>query len=112
MSDIFDLIANIWEWLSSGIYEYTVEFMSFLVAALLKAYFASMYAMVNFSWDIAQDLLDDLQITQYINGMYSHFNNQILDVLLYFRLPEFTNTLVSAYVTKYVFSFLGGRGLF
>lgn len=110
--DIFDLLVKIWEWLTSGIYELLVEFMSFLIAGLLKAYFVGLSAMISFSWDIAQDLMDDLQITQYINGMYAHFNNQVLDILLYFRIPEFTNTLLSAYITKYIFGFLGGKGLF
>lgn len=112
MADIFELIANIWTWLTSGIYDYTVEFMSYLIQASVKMSLAATYSMMNFSWDIAQDMLDDLQITQFISGMYSHFNNQILDVLLYFRIPEFTNILINSYVTKYVFSFLGGKGLF
>jgi len=56
--------------------------------------------------------MQDLNITGFLNSMYAHLDNQILGFMLYFRIPEALNTILNAYLTRYIFRFLGGQGIF
>lgn len=109
--DIFDQIGLLLDWLFTGIYDFVVDTASYLIQLSIKLSLVSTLALVEFSWDIAKDMMDDLGISELIDSMYSNFSSQIMDVLLFFKIPEFINSIMSAYMTKFVFSFLGGKGL-
>ncbi len=109
--DIFEQIGIFLDWIYTGIYDFVVDTAAYLIALSVKATLYSTLALIDFSWDIAQQLLSDLGISQFLNSMYSQFNFQIMEILLYFRIPEFINTILGAHMTKFVFNFLGGKGL-
>ncbi|MFI0399168.1 MAG: DUF2523 family protein [Thiolinea sp.] len=109
--DIFDQIGLLLDWLFTGIYDFVVDTASYLIQLSIKLSLVSTLAFVEFSWSIAKDMMNDLGISELIDSMYSNFSSQIMDVLLFFKIPEFINSIMSAYMTKFVFSFLGGKGL-
>lgn len=110
--DLFDLFQGVSDFFKNDIYQFFVDLFAFIVEWYHKLKLEALIFMVQFSWDIAVKLMQDLNITSFLNNMYSHLNNQILDVMLYFRIPEALNTIINAYLTRYIFRFLGGQGIF
>lgn len=110
--DIFDQLSQLLDWFYTGIYDFIVDTASYFIALSVKWSLFSTLALIDFSWDVAKDLLSDLGISEFIASMYSHFDSKIMDILLFFRIPEFVNTIMGAHMTRFVFQFLGGKGLF
>ncbi len=110
--DFLEYLKSIYEWMTSGIYDFFVQLVSYCIAISLEITLKSTLFMLRFSWDVAYQLMQDLQITTFLNDMYAHIDSSIMDVMLYFRVPDFINVVMNAYITRYVFSFLGGKGIF
>lgn len=109
---LFDLVQTISDFFKNGIYQFFVDLFAYIVVWWHKLKLQGLIFMVQFSWDIAAQLMQDLNITGFLNSMYTHLDNQILNVMLYFRIPEALNTIINAYLTRYIFRFLGGQGIF
>jgi hypothetical protein len=112
MDTVYEILVLIYEFFIYGSYEAFVEFFSFAIQLFTQWMFEFYKMMLIFSWDIAKNIISDLSITQVISQMFSHFDSDILDVLMYFKVPDAFNVIVNAFVTKYVYSFLGGKTLF
>lgn len=109
---LFDLFQSVSDFFTDGIYQFFVDLFAYIIVWWHKLKLQSLIFMVQFSWDIAAQIMQDLNITGFLNSMYNHLDNQILNVMLYFRIPEALNTLINAYLTRYIFRFLGGQGIF
>lgn len=109
---LFDLVQTITDFLKNGIYQFFVDLFAYILVWWHKLKLQSLIFMVQISWDIASQIMQDLNITGFLNNMYTHIDNQILNVMLYFRIPEALNTIINAYLTRYIFRFLGGQGIF
>ncbi len=110
--EVFDVIQKIYEYLTNGIYDFIVEFMSFFIIWYYKLKFTVALSSLSFAWDIAQQLMVDLSITAFLDNMYSGFNNQTLNMLLFFRIPDCINLFINGYLTVFVFKFLVGMKVF
>lgn len=109
---LFDLVQTLVDFIKNGIYQFIVDVFAYIIVWWHKLKLMSLIFMVQFSWDIASQIMQDLNITGFLNSMYAHLDNQILGVMLYFRIPEALNTILNAYLTRYIFRFLGGQGIF
>jgi hypothetical protein len=104
MTEFFNYIID---FISTGIYDIVVNIVTWLISGLTYMYFKSQLLALEFSWDVGQKLLEDLNISQYMQDAFSHFDSQSQQILLYFRVPESLNVLMGAYSTRYVMRFLG-----
>lgn len=104
MLDFFNYI--IW-FFTDGIYLFFVDAVSWLIQKSVFGFYKTTYLSVTFSWDVAQNIMADLNISAYLNGLYAHFNSEILNTFIWLRLPEFINTVITAYVTRFVIAFIG-----
>lgn len=109
---LFDLAQDISDFFTDGIYQFFVDLFAYIIVWWHKLKLQGLIFMVQFSWDIAAQIMQDLNITGFLNNMYNHLDNQVLNVMLYFRIPEALNTIINAYLTRYIFRFLGGQGIF
>ncbi len=109
---LFDLVQTLVDFIKNGIYQFIVDVFAYIIVWWHKLKLQSLIFMVQFSWDIAAQIMQDLNITGFLNSMYAHLDNQILGFMLYFRIPEALNTILNAYLTRYIFRFLGGQGIF
>jgi hypothetical protein len=83
--------------------QFTAWFIEWSVVAMWKAKLAAL----AFSWDVAQDIIADLNLSAYLDQTWASLNSQVLSMLIFFRVPEAVNVILSAGVTKFVFRFLG-----
>lgn len=103
MLDFFTQVLN---FIGSGIYDLLVQFVAYIISKLSEIMLYLTLKSMVFSWDIARQILVDLQVSNMISSMYSHFDTQVLNVLLWLKIPDFINNLITAYVTRFVMRFI------
>ncbi|MFZ4504421.1 MAG: DUF2523 family protein [Methylovulum sp.] len=93
-------------WFTNGIYEFFSQwFAAFVLWSTLTMIKFQLF-MVGFAWDIAQQILVELNISAALSSAWSMLDSNILDALTFFNVPDAINVLMSARVTRYVLTFL------
>lgn len=103
---MIDALQAILDWLTSGIYDVLTDFAAYLISLLTVIYLKLSVTALEFSWDIASQILNDLQFSAFLASIYSGFDSQIKDLLLWLRIPDFASTVTTAYVTRFVMKFI------
>ena len=96
-TDIFD----------RDIYPFIIKVMAELIKSLIIASIKFKIYALQFSWDIAKDLLISLNVSQQITAAWSLLDFKILQLLSFFRIPEGINLLITAATTRFVYRFIG-----
>ena len=109
---LFDVAQDISDFFENSIYQFFVDLFAYLIVWFQEMKLRWLIFLVQFSWDIAKQIMQDLNITGFLNNMYNHLDSRILNVMLYFKIPDALNTIINAYLTRYIFRFLGGQGIF
>lgn len=107
---MLDFFNSVWWWLTDGIYQFAVAAFSELVQWLTAAWFRGMLWGLEFGWDVAQQLLVDLNITATIQSAFSSLDSDTQSLLGVLRVPEIINAFLSAVGTRWVLRFIPGMG--
>lgn len=99
-------IQYLLDWFATGIYDFVTEAVAYWVQASVKASLYLTYQTMLFSWDVAKVILQDLRITDYFAEAFNHFDSQTLDIVLFFRIPEFFSNVTTAYIARFAFGFI------
>ncbi len=109
--DIVDAIVNLGQQVSDfftvGIYNLLAKFTAWFIKWYMVAWFKAKLAALAFSWSVAQELMTSLDISAYLDSAWGALESRTLSMLVFFRVPEAVNIIISASVTKFVFRFLG-----
>jgi len=104
---INDASDQIHKFLSDEVYQFLTKFVAWFVKWSVVAMWKIKLAVLKFAWDVAQEIITSLNISQYINAAWSSLNSQVLSMFVFFRVPEAVNIILSASVTKFVLRFIG-----
>lgn len=102
--DFFDLVQNFF---TSGIYSLLTEFTAWAIKWLIVFLWKAKLALLEFSYDVALDLMASLQISNYLNTFWSAIDGRIASMMQFFKIPEAINILLNAGFTRFVFKFIG-----
>jgi hypothetical protein len=98
-------LEYIWWFLSIGIWQPLKDLYAYFII-LLSGWFIEMKIdSITFAWGVAKSMLYQLSFNDILDNLFNGFNSQIKDMLLYFKVPDFVYTLVTAYMTRYVMAF-------
>jgi hypothetical protein len=104
---IIDLFNTTQAFITDGIYQLLVDFTAFLIKKAVIGMIKFKIWALGFAWDVAKDLIADLNINTILNTAWGSLHPQTLSMFQFFRVPEAVQMMVSAGVTKFVFRFLG-----
>jgi len=105
-SNVGMFFTTIWAWLQSGLYDFFTEwFSAFMIWSMVGMIRFQIWA-VGFAWDVAQHVLDQLNISSALAAAWSQLDNQVLNALTFFNVPDAINVLLSARVTRFVLNFM------
>jgi hypothetical protein len=90
--------SGLWEWLENAL----VSITSYYVLWQLKA----QILFVGFSWEVAKNILNILSVSDLLTDSWSSLDNDVLNMITYFKIPESINVLLNAVVTRFVLSTL------
>ncbi len=107
VNSVVELGQTVSDFFTGGIYDLIVAATAWFVKWAVAAMWSAKLAALEFSWDVAQELLTSLNISSHLNNAWNSLNSQVLQLLTFFRVPEALNIVFSAATTKFVFRFLG-----
>jgi hypothetical protein len=107
LNSVIDFFNQIITFLSSGIYDFFVQwFAEFVIWSTVSAIKFKIF-VISVSWDVAQSVLQQLDVSSYISTAFSSLDADVFSAITFFKVPEAVHIVTSAYVTRYVMSFVG-----
>lgn len=100
------LFSWITEFFSTGIYELITAAFASLIEWLMLLKLKTMLWTLEFAWNIANTLIANLGITSALNAAWSSFDSVTLSNLMFFKVPDAVNMILSALGTRFVLRFL------
>ncbi len=100
---MWQTLTNIWVWLNQTIYDFVTEVVAFLVEWVVVFTLTAKLWAVKFSWDVASNILENLNLSSHINAAFSQLDGSVISYITFFRMPEVITILFQALVTKFTF---------
>lgn len=107
-NSITNFFTGIWNWTSTGIHDAIVYGYAAYIEHYTLATIKFKLYIINFAWDIAKQILIDLQFNQKMIEFFSFIPDYIQVNLMALRIPEGITLIATALVTKYVLRFIPG----
>ena len=107
MSVIYNFFDWIFEFLNQDIWDMLVRLGSYWVQTLTLWSIEFTLFMLALSWDIAKEIMADLNISNRIDAALAYLPDTVELAVKFFRMPECISNIVSGYMTRYVFRFMG-----
>jgi len=104
---VTEFFNEILEFKDSGLYQFVTDaFAEFVVWSTVASIKAKLF-MLSFAWDVAQQILVNLNISSMLQQAWGSLDSKMLQILTACRVPDAINIILSARVTRYVLEFLG-----
>ena len=62
---------------------------------------------LQYTWQIAQVVLIQLDISGPLNAAWASLDSELLGYITYFRLPEAFNIIINARITRFILNMMG-----
>lgn len=107
---ILDSISAFFDWLtawfSHGLYDVAVWAFTGFVKYATVATLEFILWGVPFAFDVARQIMVDLNINGYLQNAWSGLDSEYLSYATLLQIPAAVNILVSASITRYVLRFI------
>lgn len=91
-NDIYNLAVQVTAWIAVKLAIQWVEFKLF---------------MLMFSWDVAREILINLQFSDLISQSFNNLPSDVRDILLYLHLDKGLSIITQAFVTRLLLNIVG-----
>lgn len=91
-NDIYNLAVQVTAWISVKLAIQWVEFKLF---------------MLMFSWDVAREVLINLQFSDMISSSFNSLPASVRDILLYLHFDKGLSVITQAFVTRFILNIFG-----
>ncbi|MOA55002.1 hypothetical protein D3C78_1787160 [compost metagenome] len=95
-----------WDYVYSGIYEFTKEVMVFATKVAIHTYIEITIFAYEVAFDVVQDFIADLGIAARVESAYSSIPSPIRDGLSFFGVPQALVIIGSAIPTRIAMRFI------
>jgi hypothetical protein len=92
---------------STDLYSVLTKFVAWAIQWWMVLVWKAKLALLIFSWDVAQQMMQNLHISELLTTAWGGLDSQVSGFLAFFRIPEAFNMIISASITKFVFKLLG-----
>lgn len=100
MSDFFNVFFN-------DIYQLAVQFAAWIAVKLAIQWVEFKIFILTFSWDVAKQILINLQFSDLISASFNNLPSQMRGILLYLHVDKGLSILTQAFVTRFLLNMLG-----
>lgn len=106
-NDVGSFFSDIWDYIQNGLYDFFTEwFAAFVIWSTVAEVKFKLFA-IQFAWDVAQNILAQLNISSALAAAWSSIDSDLLNALTFFNIPDAINVILSARVTRFVLNFMG-----
>lgn len=100
MSDFFNGFFN-------DIYQLAVQFAAWITVKLAIQWVEFKIFLLTFSWDVAKQILINLQFSDLISASFNNLPSQMREIMLYLHVDKGLSILTQAFVTRFLLNMLG-----
>ncbi|HDZ8834409.1 TPA: DUF2523 domain-containing protein [Aeromonas dhakensis] len=100
MSDFFNGFFN-------DIYQLAVQFAAWITVKLAIQWVEFKIFLLTFSWDVAKQILINLQFSDLLSASFNNLPSQMRGILLYLHVDKGLSILTQAFVTRFLLNMLG-----
>lgn len=97
-----DFFLGIFEFLNSGIVEFFISLGDYILGLLTCLFLQIALLMINFLWSIMKVLLTDLNISGELATSFGGFDDDMFNMIIFFKIPEALNLILGAFITRFV----------
>lgn len=102
------------EWMSeffngffNDIYQLAVQFAAWISIKLAIQWVELKIFLLTFSWDVAKQILINLQFSDLISASFNNLPPLVRGILLYLQFDKGLSILTQAFVTRFLLNMLG-----
>ncbi|MGY3892774.1 DUF2523 family protein [Aeromonas enterica] len=95
MGDLFNGFFN-------DIYQLAVQFAAWIAIKMAIQWVEFKIFLLTFSWDVAKQILINLQFSDLISASFNNLPGQMKGILLYLRLDKGISILTQAFITRFL----------
>lgn len=96
----------VWNFLSSGIYDFVKDGMVLLTKGAVYAWFQIQVFALEVSYEAAQGIVSDLGVADAVRQRYAGLPADVVSALSFFGIPQALNIIFSALSTRFVLRFV------
>ena len=104
---MIDFFNEILTWISSGIYDFATETFASIIIKVMIFKVESQLFLMGYAWDVAKEILAQLNIIQEIKSALSALPTQTVEHLNFFNIINGINLIINAFMTRFVMRFIG-----
>jgi hypothetical protein len=97
-----DFFVAIFQFLTTGIVEFFISLGAYIMDSLTCLVLKVALLMLDFLWAIVKVLLIDLNLSGRLTAAFAGFDNDIVRMIIFFRIPEALNLILSAFIIRFV----------
>lgn len=101
MQFIADFFLEIYNFINS-IPDIVNDLLIKSAAWFLASYLEMKIYFITFSWSVAVEILNQLNISGQIDTYWNSMDSDVMGVLTHFKVPEALNMILNAHLTRYV----------
>lgn len=106
LDQITSFFQYIWDFLTTGIYEFVKDGLVVLTKAAIYSYVHIQILALEVAYEAAQSIMSDLGVAQAVRQRYAGLPADVVNVLSFFGIPQALNIIFSALSTRFVLKFV------
>lgn len=91
----------------NDIYQLAVQFAAWISVKLVIQWVELKIFLLTFSWDVAKQILINMQFSDLISASFNNLPSQVKSILLYLHVDKGLSILTQAFVTRFLLNMLG-----
>lgn len=106
LDQFFGFLQFVWNFLSSGIYDFVRDALVLLTKAALWSWYKIQILALEVAYQAAQEIVSDLGISQAVGTAYGRLPADVANAFSFFGIPQALNILFSALSTRFMLRFV------
>lgn len=103
---MFEFLQAIADWFTTGIYQFVVDATGWLFSTAILLWIKIQTDGIEFAWSVAKSILNNLGVQSYLSSFWGMLPEKVAQGLYFFKIPESINLLLTAFVTRFVMSWI------
>ncbi|HAT1542662.1 DUF2523 domain-containing protein [Aeromonas hydrophila] len=91
----------------SDIYQLAVQFAAWISIKLAIQWVEFKIFLLTFSWDVAKQILINLQFSDLISASFNNLPAEMKGILLYLRLDKGISIITQAFIARFLLNMFG-----
>lgn len=104
---MIEFLSEILTFITSGIYDFCVEAYAWIIIKVTVYKVEGMLFAMKYSWEVAREIMTQLNISQEITSALSALPPETIDHLNFFNVINGINLMLNAFITRFVMRFTG-----